>query len=257
MLDCVIRVGIPVGVRKFSPKCPDRPWGPTQPRTQWVDCFWNVMAHAQKPDFVLRRNGRVHLNRQGRQFSRLLAAEVRASAVVMLLMLDTPCSRGGVKGTGCPLHSAVSPSLPLRALPCAITFQLDSTRVLNGGGRLKRSGHDIDQSPPSSTEVKNEWSYTSTPLYALMAWTGRSLPSTWCVEMLTTYTRHGQFIACVAFRSTCRVGMLDMQCTIQLRLVSFRATYALINIQGVAVWRLSCVSSWDLPRSCSPAAQIK
>jgi len=25
----------------------------------------NVMAHTQKPDFVFRRNGRVHLNRQG------------------------------------------------------------------------------------------------------------------------------------------------------------------------------------------------
>ena len=49
------------------------------------------MAHAQKPDFVFRRNGRVHLNRRGRQFSRLLAAEVCASAVVML---DTPCSEG-------------------------------------------------------------------------------------------------------------------------------------------------------------------
>jgi hypothetical protein len=47
------------------------------------------MAHAQKPDFVFRRNGQVHLNRRGRQFSRLLAAEVCASAVVML---DTPCS---------------------------------------------------------------------------------------------------------------------------------------------------------------------
>ena len=46
------------------------------------------MAHAQKPDFVFRRNGRVHLNRRGCQFSRLLAAEVCASAVVML---DTPC----------------------------------------------------------------------------------------------------------------------------------------------------------------------
>jgi len=47
------------------------------------------MAHAQKPDFVIRRNGRVHLNRWGRQFSRLLAAEVYASALVML---DTPRS---------------------------------------------------------------------------------------------------------------------------------------------------------------------
>ena len=49
----------------------------------------NVMAHAQKPDFVFPRNGRVHLNRWGRQFSRLLAAEVCASAWVML---ETPRS---------------------------------------------------------------------------------------------------------------------------------------------------------------------
>ena len=54
-----------------------------------VDWVWNVTAHAQKPHFVFRRNGRVHLNRRGRLFSRLLAAEVCASAVVML---DTPCS---------------------------------------------------------------------------------------------------------------------------------------------------------------------
>jgi hypothetical protein len=54
-----------------------------------VEASWNVMAHGQKPFFVFRRNGRVHLNWRGRQFSRLLAAEVCASAVVML---DTPCS---------------------------------------------------------------------------------------------------------------------------------------------------------------------
>jgi hypothetical protein len=54
-----------------------------------VDCVWNVMAHAQKPELVFRRKGRVRLNRRGRQFSRLLAAELCASAVVML---DTPCS---------------------------------------------------------------------------------------------------------------------------------------------------------------------
>ena len=51
--------------------------------------FSAVEAHAQKPDFFLRRNGRVHLNQRWRQFSRLLAAEVCASAVVMLA---TPCS---------------------------------------------------------------------------------------------------------------------------------------------------------------------
>jgi hypothetical protein len=56
-----------------------------------LDWVWNVMAHAQKPDFVFLRNGRVHLNRRGRQFIRLLAAEACGSAVVML---DTP--RSGV-----------------------------------------------------------------------------------------------------------------------------------------------------------------
>jgi hypothetical protein len=42
-----------------------------------------------RADFVFRRNGRVNLNRQGRQFGRLLTAE---------------------------LHSPFSPSLPLRCV---------------------------------------------------------------------------------------------------------------------------------------------
>jgi hypothetical protein len=70
------------------------------------------MAHAQKPNFVFRRNGRVHLNRPGRQFSRLLAAEVCASAVVML---DTTCSEVVGRVLATHRHSPVSPSLPL---PC-------------------------------------------------------------------------------------------------------------------------------------------
>ena len=72
------------------------------------------MAHAQKPDLVFPRNGLVHLNRPvgGREFSRLLAAEVCACAVVML---DTPFSAVECNTTGYPLHSHVSPSLPL---PC-------------------------------------------------------------------------------------------------------------------------------------------
>jgi len=84
-----------------------------------VDCVWNVMAHAQKPDFVFRLNGRVHLNRRGRQFRRLLAAEVCSSAVVML---DTPCSEEvwRVLATHSirqfPLH------FPCHVSPCAITF---------------------------------------------------------------------------------------------------------------------------------------
>jgi len=45
------------------------------------------MAHTQKPDFAFHRNRWVHLNRRGHQFSWMLAAEVCASALVML---DTP-----------------------------------------------------------------------------------------------------------------------------------------------------------------------
>jgi hypothetical protein len=81
------------------------------------------MAHAQKPDLVFRRNGGVHLNRRGRQFSRLLAAEVCASAVVMLV---TPCSE--VVWSVLATHSICQFPLhfPSRASPCAIAFQLDS-----------------------------------------------------------------------------------------------------------------------------------
>jgi hypothetical protein len=71
------------------------------------------MAHAQKPDFVFRRNGRVHLNRQGRQFSRLLAAEVCG---ISGSNAGYTVFRDSVKGTGYPLHSPVSPftSPPVR-----------------------------------------------------------------------------------------------------------------------------------------------
>jgi hypothetical protein len=35
---------------------------------------------------------------------------------------------------------------------------------------VKRPGSEADHSPPPSAEVKNAWSYTSTPQYVLMAW---------------------------------------------------------------------------------------
>ena len=74
--------------------------------------------------FFFRRNGRVHLNRQGRQFSRLLAAEVCASSFIVGSNAGYTMFRGGVKGTGYPLHSPVSPSLPL---PCVTVCHHVST----------------------------------------------------------------------------------------------------------------------------------
>jgi hypothetical protein len=35
---------------------------------------------------------------------------------------------------------------------------------------MKRSGREADHSPPSNAEVKNAWSYTSTPQYVFMTW---------------------------------------------------------------------------------------
>jgi len=81
------------------------------------------MAHAQKPNFVFRRIGRVHLNRRGRQFSRLLAAEVCASAVVML---DTPCSEVVRRVLATQSISLFSLHFPSRASPCDIRFQFHS-----------------------------------------------------------------------------------------------------------------------------------
>jgi len=90
-----------------------------------VEASWNVMPHAQKPDFVFRAKRTSPFKSAGRrQFSRLLAAEVCASAVVML---DTPCSE--VMWRVLATHSIRQFPLhfPSRASPCAITFQLEST----------------------------------------------------------------------------------------------------------------------------------
>jgi hypothetical protein len=50
------------------------------------------MAHAQKPDFVFRRNGWVHLNWQGNQFSRLLTGELCTSACRVCTARASLCS---------------------------------------------------------------------------------------------------------------------------------------------------------------------
>jgi hypothetical protein len=35
---------------------------------------------------------------------------------------------------------------------------------------IKRPGREAEHSSPSSAEVKNSWSYTTTPQYVFMAW---------------------------------------------------------------------------------------
>ena len=89
-----------------------------------LDCLWNVMAHAQKPDFFFRGNGRVHLNRRrtsvqsttGTRGVRISGSNGSNAGYTMFW--------GSVKSTGYPLHSPVSPSLPL---PCVTVCHHIST----------------------------------------------------------------------------------------------------------------------------------
>ena len=77
------------------------------------------MAHAQKTDFVFLRNGQVHLNRRGRQSTTGgRGARISGSNAGHTMF------RGSVKSTGYPLHSPVSPSLPL---PCVTVCHHIST----------------------------------------------------------------------------------------------------------------------------------
>ena len=99
------------------------------------------MAHAQKPDFVFPRNGLVHLNRWGRQFSRLLAVEVCALAWVMLDRLCSevaweywlPTPFASFPFTSPPVRHRVPTGSERALLPCeftllSVTFTYSSPR---------------------------------------------------------------------------------------------------------------------------------
>ena len=86
-------------------------WIPKAKNTHsgYFEASWNMMAHAQKPDFVFRRNGRDHLNRRGASVQSTTGSRgVRISGS----NAGYTMFRGSVKSTGYPLHSPVSPSLP-------------------------------------------------------------------------------------------------------------------------------------------------
>ena len=135
------------------------------------------MAHAQKPDFVFRRNRRVLLNRRGRQFSRLQAAEVCASSVVML---DTPCSE--VMWRVLATHSIRQFPLhfPSRVSPCGITFQLESTG--NCCLRLMRLEPEADLHS-SQTVGRFDWDVKEEDIFSRRV--GRDPNSRSCCEWFT------------------------------------------------------------------------
>jgi len=112
------------------------------------------MAHAQKPDFVFQRNGRVHLNRRGIQFSRLLAAEVCSSAFIVGSNAGYTMLRGSVKGTGYPLHSPVSPSLPLPSVTVCYHISTGVYQTFRGSFYLHPQGVTVSQACKSGGREK-------------------------------------------------------------------------------------------------------
>jgi hypothetical protein len=86
------------------------------------------MAHAQKPDLVFPRNGRVHLNRPvvGVSSVDYCAAGLRISGS----NAGYTVFRGSVKGTGYPLQSPVSPLLFPRRVPSHFNWTLPKLRVV-------------------------------------------------------------------------------------------------------------------------------
>ena len=103
------------------------------------------MAHAQKPDFVFQRNGRVHLNRRGASVQsttgirgvRISGSNGSNAGYIMF--------RGSVKSTGYPLNSPVSPSLPLACVTVGHHISTGHYLPFNDAGSVRncflRSAH--------------------------------------------------------------------------------------------------------------------
>ena len=106
------------------------------------------MAHAQKSDFVFRRNGRGHLNLSGG------GASVQSTTGSWGVRIS--CSnagytmfRGSVKGTGYPLHSPVYPPLspPVRhRAPSHSNWTLPCSPGSSWWGNKLKTHHPIHRS---------------------------------------------------------------------------------------------------------------
>jgi hypothetical protein len=59
-------------------------------------------------------------------------------------------------------------------IPCRVFFPLrllcDPPSPIQWIPGALAPGHEPEHSPPFSAEIKNAWSYTSTPQYVFMAW---------------------------------------------------------------------------------------
>jgi len=92
---------------------------PESEKPHMLEHVWNVMAHAQKPDLVVQRNGRVQLNWRG--WGGGSVQSTTGSRGVRIS--GSNGSNAGYTTRIFPLH------FPYRVSPCPIRFQLSSTSV--------------------------------------------------------------------------------------------------------------------------------
>ena len=169
------------------------------------------MAHAQKPDFVFPRNGRVHSNRWGRQFSRLLAGEVCASALVML---DIPRSEVAWE------YWLLTPfaSFPFISPPVRHRVPPVSERALHSGNIAAVGGfvHNV------KTWIRLTWIYWVTVIsedfsapfgVQIQCFGDGSKETVWCGQ----YTKHAHTTCGMVMTPTCIMPLLTSRLLIANR----------------------------------------
>jgi hypothetical protein len=121
---------------------------------------------------------------------------------------------------------------------------LSGTRVLSLGWR-KWLGHDVDHSPPFSTEIKNEWSYTSTPPVCLHGINSNVSLSFSCVqEEVTSYLS----TTAVTYVSNADLTLLSKCICLKYSLFSERLLLVLrvmliLGTESDRIWRSKALTS--------------
>jgi len=79
--------------------------------------------------------------------------------------------------------------------------------------RVKRLGREVDHSVPLNGEVKNEWHYTSTPLYAVLLWTGITSNAWWLLYVPIKQSVQRHFICVLHMILTVTSDYFTLHCS--------------------------------------------
>jgi hypothetical protein len=155
-------------------------------RLTWLKVVFLMSYSRRMPEDMI--NGDVQIKVKHRRFHKILELdiikEMGALFVKVYFILTCRCSYLGALKCASPIecfifHSSVTlyTLLSMYGHPngCIVTVQGPTQPpiqwvpwILSSG--VKRPVHESDHSSPSSAEVKNAWSYTSTPTFIFVAW---------------------------------------------------------------------------------------